>query len=317
MLKPATQKWVAVRDLQGAGWGFGLATCLGAFAAWVRLLPWMFAREIPSGVIWPFARVLLASGLELALQVGLPLGWLVGWLLAIERGEVRALTALGLRPTTLAFRSVIGLSMLGFCVASGARLLSGPVEGAPTQVLSELVRAGQRYCDSHPNEIARIPVAGLAEHCQSRRLVGRVPGAQPAWFAISDLHQASVSEFELGASEWLVRTGPGWIHVDVERARVRGVMAPTATARGWARAVGLALSVGCFGWLIVPLLRVPRVRGTLVFCVLATIAGVVLLKELDARVLSSAAYLSLLVPVGVAWTGALVLSLRAPRRLSR
>ncbi|MCA9646047.1 MAG: hypothetical protein KC492_35400 [Myxococcales bacterium] len=318
MLKWATLKWVAGRDVQGASWGFGLVTCLGVFAAWVRLLPWMFARDMPSAVIWPFARVLLASGLELALQVGVPLGWLVGWILAVERGELRALGALGLRPSGLAWRSAVGLSALALCVACATRLLSGPVDSAPSRVLSEFVTAGQRFCDGHPGEVARIPVGGLVEHCDSRRVVGRIPGSRPAWFAISDPRQVSSSEFELGASEWLVQSADDrWIHVDVGRVRVRGFVAPKAMVRGWGRTLGLAASGGLMAWFLLPLLHTLRSRGVLVVCALTSVLGVVVLKEVDRRALPSIAYGLLPILACLGWISALLLDRLRTRLLSR
>lgn len=311
-------KWVNLRGLQGAIWGFGLVTCLGAFAAWVRLLPWMFAAEVPWRVIWPFARVLLAAGLELGLLIGIPLGWLSSWTLAVERGEVRGLLALGARPIALFRSGLLGLGGIGLLVASIAHLVSGPVEGAPTQVLSQMVTGAERHCAEHAG-VADIPVAGMVAHCESGRLVGRIPGSAPGWFAVSELNRGELpTELFLGESELLVRASDAhWIHVGVGRATLRGFVSPPSAFRGWLRALGAVLAVAGSGLLLLPVIERPGSRWPLLLAVVGSLGTVVLLKALDQRAVPSVAYGALIVPPLLAWLFAMLLTARRVRRVSQ
>ncbi|MCA9632056.1 MAG: hypothetical protein KC766_30590 [Myxococcales bacterium] len=295
--------WVTCKGLRGASWGLGLATCLGVFAAWVRLLPWMFASDVPWRVIWPFARILLASGLELALLIGAPVGSLVAWSLAAERGEVRGLLALGVAPSRLLARSLLPLGGVALLGAVAAKQLSGPVQGAPAQALSQLISAAEAHCAQDPEGIVDVPVAGMVQDCSSGRSLGRIPGAPPGWFAVSRLRTPTPSRLELGPSQFLLQgRRPGhWLRLDVGRARVRGFVAPPAAGRSWLRALAVALAVCCLGGLSYPLLRQGSPTRSLVFCVVGAVGAVLVLEQLDRLAVPSGAYGLLSVPPLICW----------------
>ena len=67
-------------------------------AGLVRLLPWLTSPEVPLRVAIPFARALAAVAIETSVVVGLPIGFGVAAAVVSDRGESRAMHALGASP---------------------------------------------------------------------------------------------------------------------------------------------------------------------------------------------------------------------------
>src|SRR5262249_11901340 len=74
---------------------------LAVLGGLVRVLPWLAAPDVPLRVAGPFARGLLAVGLETTLLVAPPIGWALGAAGLVERGEARAFFATGVGPGRL------------------------------------------------------------------------------------------------------------------------------------------------------------------------------------------------------------------------
>jgi hypothetical protein len=174
-----------------ARWG-ALATLLvlavGLAGGLVRLLPWLVAPEVPLGLSAPFARLLFAAASEAALVIGFPVGAGIAAARLVERGEARALGALGVSPGRISAAVMIpGLAIVACAVAVG---MSAPTE-PPGQLAARLLSEGRRACADPP--AARrvdVPIVSLTWLCleSGPRLAGQVPGIAPLWFSTSDVH---------------------------------------------------------------------------------------------------------------------------------
>ncbi|MFO0571355.1 MAG: hypothetical protein U0263_37345 [Polyangiaceae bacterium] len=91
------------RRALGAALGSVIILALfGLAAGLVRLLPWLVSPEVPLDVSLPFARALGAGATEMAFLIGAPLGTALAVARFVERGEARALHALGVTPARIA-----------------------------------------------------------------------------------------------------------------------------------------------------------------------------------------------------------------------
>src|SRR5262245_51090389 len=103
------------RSVRAAFLATGIVLAVGFAAGMVRVLPWLFAPEIPFEVALPFARALGAKSTETAFLLGPPIGFALAAALFVERGEARALEALGVSPSDMT-RSV-GVHVLAIALA--------------------------------------------------------------------------------------------------------------------------------------------------------------------------------------------------------
>lgn len=270
----------------------GLSCLLAAGAGLVRLLPWLLAPEVPLRVIWPFARILASSAVDVAVIVGLPLGVGVAAAIAAERGELRAVAALGMAPHAVAAR-LLAAALLPASLALTSPLIT-PRE-APGVLARGLVAAGRKSCsdrDRAPPSSVAVPLVGVTWLCfpgVAPRVVGHVPGAlRGAWFSADDL---TVSDDLAGlglhdARLAVPRAGDApRVSVAAAEVHVRGLSAwsgASAPGTRWVHALAVAVSgVGAtfaaVAWVLV--LR----RSTLLHAVLlAAAAGGAMLALLSA-----------------------------------
>jgi len=174
--------------------GLVLAMALGA--GLVRLLPWLVAPEVPIRVALPFAKALAAVAVETALLVGVPIGFALGASMLVERGEARALFALGASPLRLSFGSwprLLALFVAGYaaCVSWGADSTN------PGLFAEQLILQGKRSCahTAVPRSVL-VPMVGVSWLCfpdKPPRVTGTLPGAHDAntWFTASDLRPST------------------------------------------------------------------------------------------------------------------------------
>ncbi len=282
---------LALRSLRWALVGLLAVLALGCLAGWVRVMPWVFAEDVPPSVVWPFARLVLASTVEVAVWVGAPLGCAWGWRFAAERGELLALAALGVHPMRWVVGQGVVLASLAAPLLLMAGWLSGPIEAAPGRVLGGLVEQARAGCGEGP--IVRVPGAGLVHHCDSGWLVGRAPG-QPVWFAARTFEVSSDGrQLELGEGQLMVRSGAERVHVDAARVSVVGLPAPPGRERGLVRALWLACAVGAN---VLWLGFAPARSGYAVFAMaVSVVLGLGSLQRLDGEVRTSLGYAPLLV----------------------
>lgn len=171
---------------------------VGLFAGLVRLLPWMFAPEVPLEVSLPFARALAASASETGFLVGAPVGFALAAARSVEDGEVRALAALGVSPLRLvASTALAGLAIAGMCLMTSLAWGSD----SPGRFASDLVQKGHDSCARATTpKSASVPLVNVTWLCfpGSRPLVtGPLPGARgAAWFTA---HGLSLSD-DLGTA---------------------------------------------------------------------------------------------------------------------
>jgi hypothetical protein len=162
----------------------GLAAFAGALLLFclvgaLRLWPRISGQHLPLSLIWPFARPLLAAGLELAFLVSVPVA--IG--LAASGAQVRARGAVSWQATALATCSVvIALGALSFGASSW---LDGRGT-SPGQLATELVASARESCkESAPPAEVSVPLLGFAWVCEAGhapRLRGHAPIGKRASF---------------------------------------------------------------------------------------------------------------------------------------
>ncbi len=195
-----------------------LATALSAFVAGlgaaVRLLPLALDPALPAAAFAPFARSLFALAIEVSLLLGIS-GGVASALFALgDRGDGRALAALGERPLRTVART--GPSLLPFVLLlGGASYLFGRDAGAPGRVLGEIITRGEQHClatqkGGSPNTVVLpfVPLVWLCAPGQTPRLAGRTPvGAVP--LAARNVHlSGDLARISLDDARLLFDGGP-------------------------------------------------------------------------------------------------------------
>lgn len=300
-------------------------------AAAVRVLPWMLDPAVPRQAAAPFARTLATLALEVALLVGWPVGWALATQQLVERGEARALAALGERPArTLARLAPQGLVFLALLAATS--LFGGRDAREPGRVVRELVAQTRAACASATHATAyAVPFVDATWLCvphREPRLVGRGPGALGA--VVYTAANAAVSDdlrrIELEDAHLALPRASGekrlFLHAHVGKLTMRGLppwaqsalLTPAARAALMCATGALAAAIA-----VLSLLRTASSRplGRLASVVLgasgplAALAAMRALERADAR-----PWLFVLVPVTAAAGSSLaaLLFARVPRR---
>lgn len=162
---------------------------VGLFAGLVRLLPWIFAPEVPLEVSLPFARALAASASETGFLVGAPVGFALAAARSVEDGEVRALAALGVSPLRLTLStSLAGLAIAGLCLITSLSWGSD----SPGRFASDLVQKGHDSCArAEIPKSASVPLVHVTWLCfpgSAPLVTGPLPGSNgAAWFTAHGL----------------------------------------------------------------------------------------------------------------------------------
>jgi len=209
-----------------------LVLLLAVSAALVRLLPWLLAVDVPTSVVAPFAEALLAVALETALLVALPTGFAIGAAVFAERGEARALMALGAAPARLVARAGPH-ALVAAALAFSVMVACDSDAQAPGRIALRLIEQGRRSCASaRPPRAALVPIVGVAWLCfpgLPPRVVGTLPRlGDRAWFSAANLEaSADLRSFVLDDLHLATRAQPGGtrLSLSVERARVTGLSA--------------------------------------------------------------------------------------------
>jgi hypothetical protein len=206
-----------------------LVLAVGASA--VRLLPWVMSPEVPLAVAAPFAEALAALACETALMVGLPIGAGLAAAKFVERGESRALMALGASPASLVLRAsppVLCLAVLG-----GALGASWNVDASkPGRMARDLVSRGRESCDRARGPAAfQVPLVGVTWLCfpaERPRVAGPLPGlGERGYFsALSLIPSEDLRSFDLSDLRVVARGNDGRerLRLHVESARVSGLV---------------------------------------------------------------------------------------------
>ena len=145
----------------------------------LRLWPRISGQHLPLSLIWPFARPLLAAGLELAFLVSAPIA--LGWMASLR--SARTPHASSWQATAWATCVIVfGLGALSFGVSSWLDSRGS----SPGQLATELVLSARESCvESAPPAEVTVPMLGFSWVCkagQAPRLTGRAPLGKQATF---------------------------------------------------------------------------------------------------------------------------------------
>jgi hypothetical protein len=200
----------------------GVATVAGI----VRILPWIVAPDVPVGLAIPFARGLLAVGLETALLCAPPIGWALAASGLVDRGETRALFAIGASPSGIV-RTTLGPVLIFACLAAVAALSWGTEAAAPGRLGREMIDRARGSCagvsDARAVQIPFLRASWLCFPGAPPRIVGPLPGAAIGMFSAAGL---SVSDdlHRVTAVDMRVLLGQaGTIRLSADRATLRNV----------------------------------------------------------------------------------------------
>ncbi len=223
----------------------GLASCavllLALAAGTVRLLPWLLAAEVPLGVSLPFAKALAVVAVETSLLVGFPLGFSVGAASFVERGEARALQALGASPLQLVMHTV-PRGAAAAALAAAILTVCDVDASAPGRIAAQLIEQGKSSCAgaAEPRS-ALVPMVGVTWLCfpgQPPRVTGPLPrSGGRAWFTAAELHPSSdLRTFVLEDLRLATRPESG-----LPRAQLRVRHATVTGLQAWGRPTTLTV----------------------------------------------------------------------------
>lgn len=261
-----------------------LVLALGLSAGAIRLMPWLVAKDVPLSLAAPFARVLASSSLEASVLVGVPLGVALATASFVDRGEARALAALGASPARLVGELAVALALLSVSFAPSARLSEVNALGA---LSNRLVAEGRRSCaESESPRRVDVPLVALTWLCFERgaRIVGRVPGfGDGAWFSASDLApSADFGTVTLSDLHLSARLGSRIATVHAGTSRLSGLprWGTSRSFGGVARAllVALSASLAALGLAVAILRR--RLSSQVHAAALAALSSVAVLSVL-------------------------------------
>ncbi len=206
----------------------GLVANCGALALFsaigaLRLWPRISGQQLPWSLLWPFARPLLAVGLELAFLISVPIA------LAVAPGGT-----LKRPPGDKRWRATL------FAVCALLMTLGGPAFGlscwldsrgsSPGELASELVASARQSCtEQGPRAEVTVPLLGFAWECKAGRaprLHGRAPLGKQATFEASaielsdDLKRIALNGFTLALP---LSTLQVKVQVHARQATLRGL----------------------------------------------------------------------------------------------
>jgi hypothetical protein len=217
----------------------------------VRLLPWLLDPSVTFRLAAPFARGLLALAAEAAILVGWPVGWTLAAVHVVERGEGRALAALGQSPV----ESVVRLwpqALVFACALGLVSFIGGRDASAPGRVVTDLIERGRESCESAPGSepsMYAVPFAGVTWLCSpgfAPRLAGKGPGtlANAEFTARGARAAGDLREIELDDAHLHLPLASSPIDVHVGSLHLRGLSPFGHASRipPLARGVALALA---------------------------------------------------------------------------
>lgn len=168
---------------------------LGLLGALVRLLPLALVPGISLAAIAPFARSIAWLAAETCFLLALPLGVALTLQHAGERGETRALSALGVSPAD-AFRSLGALLLLWGAMLGAVSWLGARDAEAPGRVINQQLEQARDACGSRAAQA--VPFLTASWLCPSGSpplLAGRAPVGGVLFSATSAHFSGDLREF--------------------------------------------------------------------------------------------------------------------------
>ncbi|MDC3980110.1 hypothetical protein [Polyangium jinanense] len=212
-----------------------LVTSVSLLAGLVRSMPLLLAPSVPVRLGLPFARAALAVSLEVALVLAPSLGAALSAARFVDRGEARAVFALGASPRSLV-ASALPVWLLAFVLSALASLAWGIEAEAPGRLASRLLADARAACvdgaarDPRTPHAATVPIAEATWIClpgEPPRLV-MTPSLLGGSALAARSIELSADTASLEADDLVLAlpsnetTGP--MTVRVARASVRGLL---------------------------------------------------------------------------------------------
>jgi hypothetical protein len=237
-------------------------------AGLVRVLPSFLGDDVPLALAPVLARGIAAVSLETALFVAPPIAWALAASRLVDRGEARALFAVGVRPAR-----IVASAWPTFLAIAGAAALASALWGreaaAPGRSLRDLLSAARAACVAAPPPAAvDVPLLGVSWVClagEPPRVVGAAPVGSGAFAARSVTLSDDLRAFEAEDLEILLppRGAEPPAHLRAGVASIHG-LAPLGQASNLtaaARAVLLAATATALAALAGGLVLVAAIRG--------------------------------------------------------
>lgn len=267
----------------------GVVFAIAAGAGVVRLLPWLSSPDVPLLVALPFARALTAVAVETAALVGLPLGFGLAAAILVDRGEARALCALGAAPFRLGLNALPTLLAFAVCLSTASSLID-PGVGVPGRLARDLVEQGRSSCDGAVNSrAALVPMTPFTWLCFPGRapvLVGPVPRSRGrVWLSAhnavpsDDLRRMDLEGLELFV---LPEAQRPTVRARVVKAQLRGLTpwGRPAQISAFSRAVLVVCCVVVLSLSLATVLFERAVRSRILAAVVGLVAAVLVLSLL-------------------------------------
>jgi hypothetical protein len=175
---------LAIPALRLSGWIAAGVLLVGLVAGTVRVLPLLLAPQVPLRFVLPLGRTAAGAALETALLLAPSLGWALSSGRLVDRGEARALFALGISP----MRMVGGTWRAALVVVLAAGLAAaswGREAVAPGRLVRDLLSEARAACiaraaasPSGGPALVDVPLLGVSWVCfpgEPPRALGPVP----------------------------------------------------------------------------------------------------------------------------------------------
>jgi hypothetical protein len=215
---------------------------VAALAGGIRVLPLLLAPGVLARLVPVLARGAAGVALETAFFVAPPLAFALAASRLVDRGEARALFAIGARPIRLV--AAAWPALLGVAMAAGlAATAWGREAAAPGRVIRDLLAEARAACAaSPPPAVAEVPLLGVSWVCvrgAGPRVVGPAQAGPGGAFMAASI-EVSDDLRSVGATDLTLllpaREGEGPLRVEVAAASIRGLARP-----GGARASNLSV----------------------------------------------------------------------------
>ncbi len=229
--------------MRSASVATALIFSVSSVGAMIRVLPWALDPSITWGTLSPFAKSLAEVSVEVSLLMGLPVGWAIAAGRFVERGELRALAALGESPARAARRLLVQAVPFAALLVMTSTLL-GRDAAAPGRIVNALLAEGRGACA--PGTTHRVPFVSATWLCGAApsgqpapRLVGRAPLGGIVFTAEGALVSDDLRRIELSGAQLSLLTPSSETSRAASHLRVRVGQLVLRGLSPWARASAL------------------------------------------------------------------------------
>jgi hypothetical protein len=245
---PATRLFAAPAAKLAAAVAAGILA-VSLVAGVVRVLPLFLAPGVPLRLAPILARGIAGVSLETALFVAPPIAWALAASRLVDRGEARALFAVGVRPSRVivsGWPAAVGVA----AAAALAAALWGREAVAPGRALRDLLAEARAACvAAPPPAVADVPLLGVSWVClagEPPRVVGQAPLGTGAFAATAIVVSDDLRALRATDLDLLVPRSPERpeARIHAAEASIRGLspIGPASNLAAPARALLLSMS---------------------------------------------------------------------------